>query len=145
MLDDHRATAYEVMQTIALKQGIDRIRMFNRVGQVMFSTNVEDLQSTVGLKAHTCAMCHVPGAPRYQLDLISRVRVYKGNDGQRRLEMVTPIYNEVSCSQAECHAHPAGMKVLGVLDVALNLESVDQRSEERRVGKECRSRWSQNH
>src|ERR1035438_2334966 len=29
MLDDHREAAYEVMQTIALKQGIDRIRMFN--------------------------------------------------------------------------------------------------------------------
>ena len=126
MLDDHRAAAYEMMQTIALKQGIDRIRMFNRVGQVMFSTNAEDLQSSVDLKSHTCAMCHAPGAPRYQLDLISRVRVFKGSDGQRRLEMVTPIYNEASCSQAECHAHPAGVKVLGVLDVALNLENVDQ-------------------
>src|SRR5450631_3295330 len=42
MLDDHREAAYEVMRTIALKQGIDRIRMFNRAGQVMFSTNEED-------------------------------------------------------------------------------------------------------
>jgi two-component system NtrC family sensor kinase len=39
--------------------------------------------------------------------------------------MATPIYNEPSCSQAQCHAHPAGMKVLGVLDLRLNLESVD--------------------
>jgi two-component system NtrC family sensor kinase len=39
--------------------------------------------------------------------------------------MRTPIYNERSCSQAECHAHPKGVKVLGVLDLALNLESVD--------------------
>ena len=42
MLDDHREAAYQVMQTIALKQGIDRIRMFNRAGHVMFSTNPED-------------------------------------------------------------------------------------------------------
>src|ERR1035437_3687192 len=117
--------SYAAARFIALKQGIDRIRMFNRVGQVMFSTNAEDLQSSVDLKSHTCAMCHAPGAPRYQLDLISRVRVFKGSDGQRRLEMRTPIYNERSCSQAECHAHPAGVKVLGVLDLALNLESVD--------------------
>jgi two-component system NtrC family sensor kinase len=45
MLDDHREAAYQVMQTIALKQGIDRIRMFNRAGQVMFSTNPEDRAS----------------------------------------------------------------------------------------------------
>jgi two-component system NtrC family sensor kinase len=126
MLDDHREAAYEVMQTIALKQGIDRIRMFNRVGQVMFSTNAEDRRGSVDIGARTCAMCHAPGAPRYQLDLPSRVRVFKEGDGQRRLEMVTPIYNEASCSQAQCHAHPAGVKVLGVLDVALNLESIDQ-------------------
>ena len=42
MLDDHREAAYQVMQTIALKQGIDRIRMFNRAGQIMFSTSPED-------------------------------------------------------------------------------------------------------
>jgi two-component system NtrC family sensor kinase len=110
MLDDHREAAYQVMQTIAEKQGIDRIRMFNRTGQVMFSTNVEDRQSQRS----------------YQLDLSSRVRIFKALDGRRRLEMLTPIYNERSCSQAECHAHPIGMKVLGVLDVALNLETVDR-------------------
>src|SRR6266542_2606794 len=46
MLDDHREAAYEVMQTIAAKQGIDRIRMFNRGGQVMFSTHPEDKTSS---------------------------------------------------------------------------------------------------
>ena len=44
MLDDHREAAYQVMETIALKQGIDRIRMFNRAGEVRFSTNPEDRQ-----------------------------------------------------------------------------------------------------
>jgi two-component system NtrC family sensor kinase len=109
MLDDHREAAYQVMQTIAEKQGIDRIRMYNRFGQVMYSTRGEDLRVT--------------GAP---LDLSSHVRVFYGPDGQRRLEMLTPIYNERSCSQAECHAHPASVKRLGVLDLALNLESVDR-------------------
>ncbi|MCX6625821.1 MAG: ATP-binding protein, partial [Acidobacteria bacterium] len=47
-------------------------------------------------------------------------------DSRRNLAMVTPIYNEPSCSQAECHAHPRQMKVLGVLDVALNLDPVDR-------------------
>jgi two-component system, NtrC family, sensor kinase len=126
MLADHRESAYQVMETIALKQGIDRIRMFNRAGQVMFSTNSEDRQRTVDQRAEVCASCHTPGQPRMQLDLPSRVRVYHGRDGRRNLAMVTPIYNEPSCSQAECHAHPAEMKVLGVLDLALNLDAVDR-------------------
>jgi two-component system NtrC family sensor kinase len=109
MLDDHREAAYQVMQTIALKQGIDRIRMYNRAGQVMFSTNAEDRQVQ-------------PEPP----DLSHQVGIFRANDGRRRLDMLTPIYNEPSCSQAECHAHPAQQKVLGVLDVQLSLDSVDR-------------------
>ncbi len=109
MLDDNREAAYQVMQTIALKQGIDRIRMYNSAGQVVFSTNGEDVRN---------------GQPT-RLDLTYPVRSSRASDGHRRMEMLTPIYNERSCSQASCHAHPADMKVLGVLDLALNLESVD--------------------
>jgi two-component system NtrC family sensor kinase len=40
--------------------------------------------------------------------------------------MVTPIYNEKTCSDSACHAHPADVRVLGVLDLALDLSPVDQ-------------------
>ena len=107
MLDDHREAAYQVMQTIALKQGIDRIRMFNSAGHITFSTNPEDHQESIDLPA------------------LTPVKIYRGPDGFRRLDMRSPIFNETSCSQAECHAHPAGVKTLGVLDLSLNLQSVD--------------------
>ena len=110
MLDDHREAAYQVMQTIALKQGIDRIRMFNRAGQMMFSTNAEDQVAQ----------------PPANVDQSGSVRIQRGRDGTRRLEMLTPIYNEPACSQAACHAHPSGVKVLGVLDLTLNLETIDR-------------------
>jgi two-component system, NtrC family, sensor kinase len=109
MLDDHREVAYQVMRTIAEKQGIDRIRMFNRAGQMRFSTRGEDLAAAAPIA----------------ISANQDVNITRGPDGRRRLEMLTPIYNERSCSQAECHAHPANFKVLGVLDLALNLEDVD--------------------
>jgi two-component system NtrC family sensor kinase len=110
MLDDHREAAYQVMQTIALKQGIDRIRMFNSAGHLTFSTSQEDRPDSMDLR---------------KLNGNARVDVYRGPDGWRRLDMRTSINNERSCSQAECHAHPKGIKTLGVLDLSLNLESVD--------------------
>src|SRR3954468_20212909 len=70
MLDDHREAAYQVMQTIALKQGIDRIRMFNRAGQVMFSTNPEDEADTTATP---------PGAR--PPDLPTRVSIFRGANG----------------------------------------------------------------
>jgi two-component system NtrC family sensor kinase len=109
MLDDHREAAYEVMKTIALKQGIDRIRMFNRAGQVTFTTRPDDPQPATPLQ-----------------DASHLVRVRRDEDGSRRLEMMTPIPNEPSCSQAACHAHPAGDRVLGVLDLQLGLDRVDR-------------------
>src|SRR5271169_3462514 len=50
MLDDHREAAYQVMHTIASKQGIDRIRMFNSSGHVTFSTNQDDPQESMDLR-----------------------------------------------------------------------------------------------
>jgi two-component system, NtrC family, sensor kinase len=109
MLDDNREAARQVMQTIAEKQGIDRIRLFNGAGQMMFSTNSED-------------RAVAPPPP----DLSALVRTFQARDGRRRLQMLTRIPNERSCSEAACHAHPADVKVLGVLDLALNLDSVDR-------------------
>jgi two-component system NtrC family sensor kinase len=125
MLADNRAAANEVMSTIASKQGIDRIRLFNREGRVIFATVPNDPETRVKKESATCSVCHSKPQPSEHASVKDRVRVFRNTAGQRVLTMVTPIYNEPSCSQAACHAHPAGMKVLGVLDVTLKLEAVD--------------------
>jgi two-component system NtrC family sensor kinase len=40
--------------------------------------------------------------------------------------MITPIYNEPSCSTAACHFHPPDKQVLGVVDIAMSLEDEDR-------------------
>jgi hypothetical protein len=85
MLDDHREAAYQVMQTIAEKQGIDRIRMLNRTGEVRFSTDPGDKNTALELTSPTCALCHEPELPRLQVDLPSRVRIFRGSDGRRKI------------------------------------------------------------
>ncbi len=126
MLTDHRQDAYDIMQTIALKQGIDRIRIFNREGQLMFSTRSDEQDHRVTKESAECSICHSFPEPKVFLDTPSRVRVRRGPDGRRLLTMMTPVYNEAACSQAACHAHPASVKVLGVLDVVHDLQNVDQ-------------------
>jgi two-component system NtrC family sensor kinase len=125
MLADNRDTAYEVMQTIALKQGINRIRIFNREGRVMFSTKRGD-DSLVDKRSDACALCHASMEPLIKVDVPSRARIETMQDGRRQLTMVTPIYNEPACSSSSCHAHPVGTRVLGVLDVTLDLDPVDR-------------------
>jgi two-component system, NtrC family, sensor kinase len=125
MLADRRDTAYEVMKKIAEEQGIDRIRMFNKDGELVFSTRASE-RLKVDKWAEECNGCHSTGQPRVHLTTASRTRIVQIADRDRTLGMITPIYNEPACSSADCHAHPASLKVLGVLDIGMNLASVDR-------------------
>ncbi len=125
MLADRRDAAYSVMRTIALKQGIDRIRMFNKDGELMFSTAAEE-RTLVDKRAEVCNPCHASSQPLVKVDVPNRARTFRDTDGKRKLAMITPIYNEPACSGAPCHAHPAAVSVLGVLDLGINLMRVDQ-------------------
>jgi len=126
MLADDRQAAYDTMQTVARQQGISRIRIFNKEGRVMFSTALE-AGRLVDKKAEACVLCHASAQPLVRVETKSRARVFTEPGGQRRLAIITPIYNEPSCSTAACHAHPDRQRVLGVLDVALDLDPVDRR------------------
>jgi hypothetical protein len=48
------------------------------------------------------------------------------HDGKELLAVMVPIYNEPVCSNAACHVHPAGQKILGMLDVGLDLAPLQQ-------------------
>jgi len=124
MKADQREAAYEIMQTIALKQGIDRIRIFNKEGRTVFSTTAME-GGQVEKNAESCNPCHSKIQPKVKVDVPSRSRISLGRDGARKLAMVTPIYNESSCSEADCHAHPKDITVLGVLDISLDLAPMD--------------------
>lgn len=126
MLDDDRKAAYQIMQLIADKQGVDRIRMFNREGRLVFSTDAREQPnaSLPSLSNEVCISCHGKEPQRDRPTQDSRVRYTTSPDGMKTLSMVTPIYNEPSCSNASCHAHRASTKVLGIVDVALRLDPV---------------------
>jgi len=125
MLDDDRKAAYQIMQLIADKQGVDRIRMFNREGRLVYSTDAQEQPNQVpSLSNDVCASCHSKVPITDKPVQASRVRYTTSPDGVKTISMVTPIYNEPSCSNASCHAHRASTKVLGVVDVALRLDPV---------------------
>ena len=124
MADDDRSSAYEIMRVIADKQGVDRIRMFNREGRLVFSTDAQEPPVPASQASEVCVGCHSRGPIRDKLTEAQRVRYATSPEGVRTINMVTPIYNEPSCTNASCHAHRASTKVLGVVDVALRLDPV---------------------
>jgi two-component system NtrC family sensor kinase len=128
MRDDDRKAAYEMMHVIADKHGVDRIRMFNREGRLVYSTDDREQPRIAALSSEVCTSCHGTTPVQTKPPVNSRVRYATSPDGIKTLNIVTPIFNEPSCSTASCHAHLASTKVLGILDVALRLDPVQQQT-----------------
>jgi two-component system, NtrC family, sensor kinase len=124
MLSDERTGAYRTMEMIGRLRGIEKVRMLNKEGRVTFSTDRSEVGQLVDKRAEACYACHAAGQPLVRLNMPSRSRIFTRND-HRVLAMITPIYNEPSCSSAACHEHPPDKQVLGVVDIAMSLEDED--------------------
>jgi len=126
MLADQRPEAYAIIETIGRQEGIEGVRMFNKDGRITFSTTAGETGNIVDKRADSCGPCHGNGEPLERLSVPSRSRIFTGPDGHRVLGMVTPIYNEASCTSAACHAHAPTQTMLGVVDINLSLEKIDE-------------------
>ncbi|HOI10369.1 MAG TPA: ATP-binding protein [Myxococcota bacterium] len=134
MLHDDNQAVTESIRTFGQQEGIDGIRVFNKDGEVMFSSWEQELGNRVDTTADACKGCHSSGRPLASLGAQERTNIYVGTDGVRRFQVIEPIYNERDCSTAECHAHSADRKVLGVMESAISLERIDREIARRRAG-----------
>lgn len=126
MLKDQRENVYRIMTTIGDQEGVEKVRIFNKEGKIMFSTDTPEQGKIVDMKAEACYACHAAERPLEKLETLERTRIFSSNHGYRVLGMITPIYNEEACYTALCHAHPEEQKVLGVLDIDMSLAKVDK-------------------
>lgn len=127
MLRNDRARIHESIRRIGQQESIDRIRVFNKTGEIIYSSEEADIGKMVDKQAESCYRCHSAGQPLEHLEMQERTRVFSpGPDSPRLLGIINPIYNAPSCWTAACHAHPETQTVLGVLDVTIPLTEVDR-------------------
>jgi two-component system, NtrC family, sensor kinase len=124
MMRNDRQGLYHVMRTIGDEPGMVRVRVFDREGRISYSTNPGEVNHIVDKKAEACYGCHAQSQPMVRLNRPDRFRIYRSG-GTRVLGVITPIENQPSCSNADCHAHPASQQILGVLDTNLSLAKAD--------------------
>jgi two-component system NtrC family sensor kinase len=125
MLHNDRIGLYELMMNMADQPGMVRIRIMNPQGMISYSTAPSEVGAAVDKSAEACYGCHEKSMPLTRLNRTDRFRIYRAG-GELVLGVITPIENEPACSNAACHAHPADMQVLGVLDTNISLAKVDQ-------------------
>ena len=124
MLQDRRDDAYRIMSAIAQQEHIARLRVFDRNGEVRWSKEGAEIGHRPDIRADACEPCHGSSQSITTLTLNQRTRIYE-YQGRRLLGAITPIYNSPSCASASCHVHPASQRVLGVVELGLELKDVE--------------------
>lgn len=126
MLLNRRQSVHQIINTIGRQEGIEKVRIFNKEGIIILSTDSLDVGKKVDLRAEACYACHAVDQPLERVSIANRLRIFDGEAGHRISGIITPIYNEASCWESSCHAHRPDQQVLGVLDITVSLESVDR-------------------
>jgi two-component system NtrC family sensor kinase len=128
MLENRRDDLHRQIRNIGdlKQQGIQKVRLFNKEGRIMFSSSHEEIGTALDKRGEACYMCHAEGQPLEKLDIQKRSRIFRAADGSRILGIINPIPNESSCWTADCHAHAQQQKILGVLDVNLSMVQADR-------------------
>nr|ART35731.1 B59 [uncultured bacterium] len=128
----------QIVASIGSQPGIETIRIFNKAGEIRFSTDQREVSTRVDKNAEACYACHVRDTESlqrnqipHQLSREERTRIFKSN-GERTLSVINPIENEANCSTASCHAHPPDTKILGMINIRMSLASVDAAIDESR-------------
>ncbi len=125
MLKNQKEDVYQIINTIGKLHGVEGIRIYNKRGEITFSTVSQEEGNKVDLRAEACYGCHDQAKPLDVVPAGSRMRIYPNPDGKRVLGLINPIRNEPQCSETGCHTHPDERTVLGVLDVRMSLERID--------------------
>jgi two-component system NtrC family sensor kinase len=125
MLDVRGGHRYAVLERVGALDDVERVRVIDKKGRVVFSTEPLDVGSTIQRAGHACDACHGHRAqPLSRTPAADRVEVLDDARG-RSLMMISPIHNGRDCSTAECHVHPPGRQVLGLLEVRISLAPLE--------------------
>jgi len=125
MLLNRREDVHQIINTIGTEKGVKGIRIYNKQGTIIFSTDSSELSKNVDVTAEACIVCHNSEVPLNTLTNQNKMRIFRTPGQKRVLGVINPIRNETDCSSAECHAHSPKIQILGVLDVMVSLSELD--------------------
>jgi len=126
MMTEDREQLYHIIDSIGSQKGVEHLRIFNKEGVIMFSSDPEELNQVVDKTMAGCIECHSGPKPSVRLGSMQLARRFVNARNRNVLAITAPIYNDADCAAGDCHFHPARQKVLGTLDIGLSTASLDR-------------------
>ncbi|MGA9117587.1 MAG: HAMP domain-containing sensor histidine kinase [Bacteroidota bacterium] len=134
MMLNRKEDVHNIVASLRGEPGIRGLRIYNKQGTVVFSTDSSDISLTADMAAEACVSCHGSGSLESPARDGGKLwRIFHQPGGERVLGLITPIRNEPQCAAADCHAHDPQKTILGVMDVKMSLEGLDRDLEDSRT------------
>jgi two-component system NtrC family sensor kinase len=125
MLINRKEDIHQIFENFSQMPGFEAIRIYDKKGEVIFTTLPEEASTKVTINSEACQVCHRYPEPLKALETEERHRIITAPDGHRILALINPIENEPACYGSGCHLDPEDKFILGVLDVQMSLAAVD--------------------
>jgi len=126
MLLNRKDEVHHVIRALAEAPDVEGVRVYDKVGTIMFSADSTEIGRSVDLHAEACVTCHGQESPLRAVPERARVRIFRGSAG-RIMGVINAIENGPRCARAGCHVSPEVQSILGVLDVRMSLATQDAR------------------
>jgi two-component system NtrC family sensor kinase len=120
MLRNDREHLARTIDNIGSRESVITLRLLDAKGEVRYSNRSEEVGSHSDLDAPLCQGCHRAGTARAPQTIRDGFQLYALPSGERALGLGVPVLNAPECSSADCHVHPSGQRVLGMLDLELS-------------------------
>ncbi len=137
MLVNRNEDVQYVVQLVAGSPGVEALNIYNKHGVIVFSHDPGKIGHQVDLQAEACVVCHDKTSPLKAVNTEKRTRVFINSAGRRIFGVIEAIENEPRCARAGCHAPVTEQSILGIMDVQMSLEPLDQALADARL----RSLW----
>ncbi|MCD6187160.1 MAG: HAMP domain-containing protein [Desulfuromusa sp.] len=121
MLADNNEQLQLMIEEIGKTPRVKRARILGKAGVVSFSMNKHEIGTVLSEDDESCSFCHLEGSKALiDVPVEIRSRVFSDDSGNQYLSITRGIYNEPTCYTADCHAHSAEEKKIGVLDLVIS-------------------------
>lgn len=130
MLENDKSTLHGTLDIINTMPGIDDVNLYDQNDNLAYSSFAADA------KNHSnpdCISCHSDLGQIFSrnersymiIDAESDCAMNPNKPGERHMLIRRPIFNELSCYTAACHAHSRDEEVLGSLIIRMPLRDLD--------------------
>jgi len=126
MLLNRKDEVQRIFERIAAGSEVSAVRVYDKEGRIFLSGQPREIGGEpFDLSSRPCRACHGENGRRSPAADVGTSplppRILRGEATLRHLSV---IENEPGCTEAACHAHDAGQRVLGVLEVEMSLASL---------------------